>query len=235
MRYLIVAICTLALLGGTTPAAAAGPIVDCGRVTTFVPPNSPGALNGGDGWVIVARSDGTSEKAIIRAGMQLGELSGYVCLAIDGIYVSSVVTPEMPRYIPEASTFVPQGTAVYCGIVIPNSITSGQGSGLRTYEFQVTSGPGGGGRFGVSNALPLPIVGTYICGRFAQGVPMNGLLGYLSPGDPGYVVNTLPSTSTSPTGELGAAALTSVLVAMLLLAGLGALIRGRSPTLLTRQ
>ncbi len=201
MRYLVGALCAVAILFAASANVAAAATVGCGRVTTFVAPDSAAAVfatHNGDGWVIFARSDGTSDKVIIRAGTQVGALSGYVCMGIDSLYFTGQLTPGMAGYVPEPSVVVPQGTAIYCGVVAANSITFGQGAGPRTYELRVTSGPGGGGRFGVSDALPLPTIGSYVCGRFEQGVPMTGLLAWIGPSDPGYVVSTLPSTSTLP-------------------------------------
>jgi hypothetical protein len=83
---------------------------------------------------------------------------------------------------------------VYCGVVAVNSITSGQGSGPRTLELLVTSGPAGGGRFSVSASIPFPTVGSYICGQFAQGVPMNSLTALLRPGQTGYVAQAVAAT-----------------------------------------
>lgn len=53
----------------------------------------------------------------------------------------------------------------YCGVVAVNPLTTGQGSGPRTLELLVTSGPAGGGRFSVSASIPFPTVGSYICGQ----------------------------------------------------------------------
>jgi hypothetical protein len=83
---------------------------------------------------------------------------------------------------------------VYCGVVAVNSITFGQGSGPRTLELLVTSGPAGGGRFSVSASIPFPTVGSYICGQFEQGVPMNGLMKLLRPGETGYVAQAVAAT-----------------------------------------
>jgi hypothetical protein len=72
--------------------------VGCGRVTTFVAPDSAAAVSithNGDGWVIFAKSDGTSDKVIIRAGTQVGALSGYVCMGIDSLYFTGLLTPGM--------------------------------------------------------------------------------------------------------------------------------------------
>lgn len=84
---------------------------------------------------------------------------------------------------------------VYCGVVKANSITSGQGSGPRTFELDVTSGPGGGGRFSVPESIVLPTIGSYICGQFEQGVPMNGLAAVLRSGDAGYVQQATVTTA----------------------------------------
>jgi hypothetical protein len=83
---------------------------------------------------------------------------------------------------------------VYCGVVAVNSITSGLGSGPRTLELLVTSGPAGGGRFSVSASIPFPTVGSYICGQFAPGAPMNGLEELLRPGDASYVAQAVTAT-----------------------------------------
>lgn len=197
MRYLIGAMCAVAILFGAAPGVATAATVGCGRVTTFVAPNSAGALPNSDGWVIFVKPDGTSEKVIIRAGTQLGAVSGYVCLGIDSIYFTNLIAPGAVGYVPEPADWVAPGSAVYCGTVAANSITSGQGSGLRTYELRVTSGPGGGGRFVVPESIALPTIGSYLCGRFQQGVPVNGLVAVLRAGDPGYVIVGLPTTSTA--------------------------------------
>jgi len=85
---------------------------------------------------------------------------------------------------------------VYCGVVRVNSITSGQGSGPRTLELQVTTGPGGGGRFSVPASITFPMVGSYMCGQFEQGVPMIGLVALLSPGDPGFVAQPVTAVAS---------------------------------------
>ncbi len=222
LRYLIGALCAVALLCGIAPSWAAAATVGCGRVTTFVAPNGAGSLPSGDGWVIFAKADGSSDKVILRSGTQVGTLSGYICIGSEGVYSTGVIAPGAAGYIPEPAVFVTPGTAVYCGIVAANSLTTGQGSGPRSYELRVTSGPGGGGRFSVPESIALPTVGSYLCGQFAQGVPMNGLLVVLRAGDPGYVAaGSLPSTSTaSDSGALVAALVGLVLVAALALLGL---------------
>lgn len=90
------------------------------------------------------------------------------------------------------SSALPPGTAVHCGTVAANPISSGQGSGPRTFEF-VAGSPGGGGRFFVPESLPLPTIGSYLCGQFEQGAPTNALKVILRPDDPGYIANTWAS------------------------------------------
>lgn len=215
MRYLIGALCAAAILFGAVPDAAAAATVGCGRVTTFVAPDSPGALNNGDGWMIFAKPDGSSDKVIIKSGRltPTGSIGGYVCIAIDGLYFDGVLAPGTAGYIPEPAVWVASGTAVYCGVVAANSVSSGQGSGPRTFELRVTSGPGGGGRFSVPESIALPPIGSYLCGVFAQGAPMNALLTVLRPGDPGYIgAGGLPSTSTAAGSSVPALPLAGVLL-----------------------
>src|SRR5205809_3944252 len=102
MRQLIGALCFIAILFGVAPVADAA-TVGCGRVTTFVAPNSAGALNNGDGWLIFAKPDGTSEKVILRSGslMPSGGISGYICVGIDGVYFTGLLAPGAAGYIPE--------------------------------------------------------------------------------------------------------------------------------------
>jgi hypothetical protein len=94
-------------------------------------------------------------------------------------------------------------TVIYCGVVAPNSITSGQGSGPRTFEFREPSSPPGGGRFGVPNSVELPTIGSYICGQFEQGAPSNALVAYVRPGEPGYVAQPGPAVSPGPVHQCG--------------------------------
>lgn len=199
MRFLIGALCAVAVLFGVAPRLAAAATVGCGRVTTFVAPNSAGALLNSDGWVIFFKPDGTSDKVILRTGTQTGVLSGYICVATEGVYLTALIAPGSAGYVPEPAEWLPADTVVYCGTVAANPTTFGQGSGPRTYELRVTSGPPGGrGAFSVPESIPLPAVGDYICGRFARGAPMMGLLAVLGAGDSGYVAAGLPNTSTDP-------------------------------------
>jgi hypothetical protein len=65
---------------------------------------------------------------------------------------------------------------LFCGVVAANPTTSGEGSGPNTYELRVTNGPTGAAAsftFGVAQSIALPTIGTYICGQFAEGAPMN--------------------------------------------------------------
>lgn len=207
MRYLIGVLCAVAVLFGATPNVAAAATVDCGRVTTFVAPGASSALAGGDGWLIYVKPEGTSNKVIVGAtqATAVGSIAGYVCLGIDGIYFAGLLAPGTIGYVSEPAVWVTPGTAVYCGVVGVNSITTGQGSGPRTFELRVTSGPGGGGRFSVPDSMPLPTIGSYLCGQFVQGAPVNGLLTVLRAGDAGYIAaGSLPNTSTAQaaTGDL---------------------------------
>jgi hypothetical protein len=195
---LIGAVCAALTLLGTAANPADAATVGCGQVTTFVAPNSPSALNGGDGWLIFAKPDGTSEKVILRSGTLTpsGGISGYVCVGSDGVYFTGLVAPGTAGYIPEPAGSVP-GTGVYCGIVATNPFTSGQISGPRTLQLGGALSAFGGGIFSVPTSIDLPAIGSYLCGRFSLGGPSQ-LLAVLRAGDPAYVAPGLPNTGTAP-------------------------------------
>lgn len=216
MRYLIGALCAVALLFGAAPSVASAATVGCGRVTTFVGPNAAGSLPSGDGWVIFAKPDGSSDKVILRAGTQVGTLSGYICIGSEGVYSTGVIAPGAAGYIPEPANWV-TGTGLYCGTVAVNPFTSGQISGPRTFQLRGGLSAFGEGIFSVPTSIALPTVGSYLCGRFEVGGP-SVLVTVVRVGEPGYVAaGSLPGTSTSDpttTSLPVVAALSVVLVAV---------------------
>jgi len=223
MRYLIGALCAVAILFGAAPSVASGATVECGRVTTFVAPNSVGALLSGDGWVIFAKPDGTSEKVILRSGTltPFGAIGGYICVGIDGVYFTGLLAPGTAGYLSEPQDWV-TGTGVYCGTVAVNPFTSGQISGPRTFQLRGGLGAFGDGIFSVPTSIALPTAGSYLCGRFEVGAP-SVLVTVLIVGDPGYVAAGLPNTSTSASGDVSTpllAALGAILLAILISIGL---------------
>jgi len=213
MHYLISLLCVVAALLGAAPNVAAAGTVGCGRVTTFAPPNSATALNNGDGWIIYAKPDGTSDKVIIRSGTltPIGSIAGYVCLDVDGLYVIGVLAPGTAGYIPEPANWV-TGTGVYCGTVAVNPFTTGQLSGPNTFQLAGLSAFSLG-IFSVPASIALPKVGDYLCGRFEVGGPSR-LFAVLAVSDPGYVAG-LPNTSTS-SSNLGSTPLVGAFAAALL-------------------
>ena len=198
MRHLIGAGCAIALLFGLGSGVAAAATVGCGRVTTFVAPNSSGALISGDGWLIFAKPDGTSDKVILRSGTLTpsGGISGYICVGIDGVYFTGLLAPGAAGYIPEPADWV-TGAGVYCGTVAANPFTSGQSSGPRTLQLRGALSAFGGGIISVPTAIALPTIGSYICGRFVLGGPSQ-LVTLIAAGDARYVAQGLPNTSTAP-------------------------------------
>jgi hypothetical protein len=194
-RHLIFALCVVGASVGLTSLAGAA-TVGCGRVTTFVAPNSSGALLSGDGWVIFGKSDGSSEKVILRAGGPVGPLSGYICVTSEGVYLTEVLSPSAAGYIPEPADQIIPGTAVYCGTVAANPFTSGQISGARTLQLRGGLSASAEGIFSVPASIALPAIGSYLCGRFEPGGPSR-LVTVVHAGDPGYVA-ALPNTSTEP-------------------------------------
>jgi hypothetical protein len=220
---LIGAVCAALMVLGIAASPADAATVGCGRVTTFVAPNSAGALNSGDGWLIFAKPDGTSEKVILRSGTPTpsGGITGYICVAIDGVYFSGLVAPGTAGYVPEPAGSVP-GTGVYCGTVAVNPFTSGQISGPRTFQLGGALSAFGGGIFTVPTSIDLPAIGSYLCGRFSLGGPSQ-LVALLAAGDPGYVPAGLPNTSTTPADTMAAAGFAvAFVIAGLALIALGA-------------
>jgi len=199
---LIGVICTAAILFCLAPGAADAATVGCGRVTTFVAPNSASALASGDGWLIFAKPDGTSDKVILRSGTLTpsGGISGYVCVGIDGVYFTGLVAPGTAGYVPEPAGAVP-GTGVYCGTVAANPFTSGQISGPRTFQLRGGLSAYSDGIFTVPTSIALPTIGSYLCGRFSLGGPSQ-LVALLGAGEPGYVPQGLPNTSTDPAAPM---------------------------------
>jgi len=212
---------TLAALAGLASAATVG----CGRVTTFVGPNATGSLPSGDGWVIFAKADGTSEKVILRSGTPVPTLSGYICIASEGVYSTGVIPPGAPGYIPEPADFV-TGTGLYCGTVATNPFTSGQISGPRTLQLTGPLNAFGLGVFRVPASIELPAIRSYFCGRFEVGAP-SVLVTVLRAGDPGYIAS-LPNTSTSSDGSAVALVVAFALLVVVTLTLVG-LRRARQP------
>ena len=143
--------------------------------------------------------------------------------------MGTLLTLSLLAALPSAANAAGPGSAIIlCGIVAANPVTSGEGSGPRTYQLQVTSGPPGAASsplFGVAAAIPLPTVGGYLCGEFQGGVPMMGLVALLRTGDPGYVTSSLPSTSTQSDASVPTTPIEFVVAVLLFaLAALGAVL-----------
>lgn len=184
----------------TSSAAAVDNVLNCGTLRAFDPPTP--AKNVGSATIRVATGDktwnlsGTPGPNSVSPQATVGSevcLTGEIAKVDTGPENLLIRWNLAPNVAPASAPSIP---VVYCGVVSANSVTSGQGSSPRSYELQVTSGPGGGGRFAVPESIALPTIGSYICGQFVQGVPMNGLVALLRPGDPGYVAQTGTASST---------------------------------------
>lgn len=177
-------------------AAAVDNVLACGTLRAFDPPtqakNVGTATVGEKTWNLSGTPGPNNISPQATVGSEVC-LTGQVAQVETGpadLLIRWSLTPNTQQ------TAAPSTPVVYCGIVAVNSITSGQGSGPRTLELQVTSGPGGGGRFSVRESIPLPTVGSYICGQFVQGIPLNALTALMRPGDPGYVAGPVTATIT---------------------------------------
>ena len=78
----------------------------------------------------------------------------------------------------------PAGTVLSCGVLVANTITTGQGSGPNTYELLSPTGVSVA-RFGWDAGQSA--LGTYVCARLIPGAPMAGFSALVGPSDPGYV------------------------------------------------
>jgi hypothetical protein len=83
-----------------------------------------------------------------------------------------------------SKTGSPIGTVVSCGVVVVNSVTSGQGSGPNTWELLSPTGVSIA-RFGWDAGQSA--LGTYLCVRLIPGAPMEGFSALIRPGEAGYV------------------------------------------------
>jgi hypothetical protein len=116
--------------------SAPGTTVVCGRVTEFTAPTSAAT-----GRVTVQPDTGAAKPAIIDAGTQLRELSGYICMSVElGAPASGfreLVTPGMQGYVAEGGTVVPSKTPT-TGVVRPDAshgiITRGGTGGILRTE-----------------------------------------------------------------------------------------------------
>jgi len=130
------------------------------------------------------------------------------------VYFTGLVTPGTAGYVPEPAGSVP-GTGVYCGTVAMNPFTSGQMSGQRTFQLGGALSAFGGGIFTVPTSIDLPIIGSYLCGRFSLGGPSQ--LVALLAGLPN--TSTASAASSSPIALVGVAGLVLVMGLLVLVSG----------------
>ena len=199
LKHLVLLLVLAGSLLLTSSASAVDNVLNCGTLREFDPPTQ--AKNVGSATIGVATGDKTwnlsgtpgpnsvSPQATVGSQVCLTGEVAKVDTGPENLLIRWNLAPNV------APSFAPSPPVVYCGVVAVNSVTFGQGSGPRSYELQVTSGPGGGGRFAVPESIALPTIGSYICGQFVQGVPMNGLVAVLRPGDPGYVAQAGAASS----------------------------------------
>lgn len=204
LRYLLIALGAAATVLFATPTPSSAATVSCGRVTTFVAPDSAGALTSGDGWMILAKTDGSSEKIIIRSGRltSTGSIGGYVCVSVDGLYFNGVLAPGTAGYIPEPFGRLPSTSTPLdkCGkvtaydfVVSPNNAGTLTVDGVRF----VVGLPGG---FRRSDIPPLTV--PFASVRLDQTVCVRGLVDPLPGGwhllsGEVVIVSGLPATSTA--------------------------------------
>lgn len=126
----------------------------------------------------------TCVRTLARLVMLIGLLAACgspATLASPAPTISSTAAPPI-LLVPKTSDAI--ASSVWCGTVVVNTITTGQGSAPDSYQLASPTGVLNG-RFvwpGGQSAL-----GTYVCARLIGGAPMSGFNGLVGPGDPGYV------------------------------------------------
>jgi hypothetical protein len=98
--------------------------------------------------------------------------------------VTATATASATSTPPPKTSADSASTIVACGILVVNSITSGQGSGPNTYELLSPTGVSVG-RFGWDAGQSA--LGTYVCVRLIPGAPMAGFNSLIRAGETGYV------------------------------------------------
>ncbi len=118
MRYLISALCAVAILLAAPADTAVAASSACGRVTAYVLcVTAPG--------YVVLTTDRTNATVIAPAGTTSDGLSGYVCLGVDRDALTGLLTPGMLGYLPEPRNVSSLGLVV-AGYAagLPNTSTS---------------------------------------------------------------------------------------------------------------
>jgi hypothetical protein len=98
--------------------------------------------------------------------------------------VAATTAPATPVQTqpPKASDAV--ASSVWCGVLVPNSITTGEGSAPNSYQLASPTGVRNARFVWLAGASAL---GTYVCARLIGGAPMSGFNEVVNPGEPGYV------------------------------------------------
>lgn len=119
VRYLISALCAVAILLAAPADTAVAASSACGRVTAYVLcVTAPG--------YVVLTTDRTNATVIAPAGTTSAGLSGYVCLGVDRDALTGLLTPGMVGYFPEPRDVSSPGLVVagYAAPGLPNTSTS---------------------------------------------------------------------------------------------------------------
>ena len=105
---------------------------------------------------------------------------------------AATTAPSTPATTPPANA---RGgpSSVWCGTLVVNSITTGEGSAPNSYQLASPTGLRNG-RFGWQDGRSA--LGTYVCVRLIGGAPMSGFSGVVSPGEPDYVPEATAATDS---------------------------------------
>ncbi|MDQ2914484.1 MAG: hypothetical protein M3T56_14690 [Chloroflexota bacterium] len=144
-------------------------------------------------------------RAVMLAALLLTSCGGSVGTAGPGPTFTTInPTPASATSTLPTKTNDASANELVCGVLSANSITSGQGSGLNTFELRPSTssriGTVGSTLFGGWISADRPGLGTYVCVRLGRGAPMAGFLSQVRSGESGYIAEVLPNGLALPQG-----------------------------------
>jgi len=95
---------------------------------------------------------------------------------------AATITPQSATTAPVAARGGPPYLS--CGVVVANSITTGEGSAVNSYQLSSATGVLGSRFVWQAGQAPL---GSYVCVRLTGGAPLSGFAGVVSPTEADYV------------------------------------------------
>lgn len=120
--------------------------------------------------------------AACGSAANVGQVSASPTPSVTAVAATTAPATSAQTQRPKTSDAV--GSSVWCGVLVANSITTGEGSASNSYQF---ASPTGVRQARFVWSAGASAFGTYVCARLIDGAPMSGFNGVLNPGEPGYV------------------------------------------------